>query len=103
PIKQAVLTDVQKATLEGSDIVLVPVGDKTVLDFEQAAKVATQLEPYIIIPHSYAIPGLKISFDKLDKFLKEMGSEAAEEDKLTVKKKDMMGDTTKLFILTPQR
>lgn len=103
PISQGQLTDVQKETFEGSDIVLVPVGGKTVLDFEQAAKTATQLEPYFIIPHSYAIPGLKINFDKLDKFLKEMGSEAVEQEKLSIKKKDMTGDVTKLFILTPQR
>src|SRR3989338_7802031 len=52
PIKQAHLTDEQKEVLEGSDIVLVPVGGKParttdgvqsggeILDFETAAKVA---------------------------------------------------------------
>jgi L-ascorbate metabolism protein UlaG (beta-lactamase superfamily) len=102
-VKQTHLSDAQKEVLESSDVVLVPVGNQKLLDFEQAAKIATQLEPYIIIPHTYNIPGLKLGFDKLEKFLKEMGGKADTEDKLTIKKKDLVGDSTKLFVLNPQR
>src|SRR3989344_9254916 len=65
-IKQGQLTDDQKETLEGSDIVLVPVGGKQILDFEVGAKIATQLEPFIIVPHSYKTSGLALNLDKLD-------------------------------------
>src|SRR3989338_4297083 len=51
PISQGSLTDEQKEMLEGSDIVLIPVGGKDILDFETATKIATQLEPFIIVPH----------------------------------------------------
>jgi len=103
PIKQTQLTDQQKETLEGSDIVLVPVGGKQILDFEIGAKIATKLEPFIVIPHSYKIPGLELNLDKLDKFLQEMGGKSQEDEKLTIKKKDLIGEQTTLMILKPQR
>jgi L-ascorbate metabolism protein UlaG (beta-lactamase superfamily) len=102
-LKQSQLTDEQKAIFEGSDIVLVPIGGKQVLDFETGAKIANQLEPYIVIPHSYKTPGLELSLDKSDKFLQEMGGKHTEEEKLTLKKKDLTGESTSLVILTPQR
>lgn len=103
PIKQSQLTDEQKQSFEGADIVLIPVGGKQILDYETATKIATQLEPFIIIPHSYKTPGLELSLDKLDKFLQEMGGKHTEEEKLTLKKKDLAGDATSLVTLTPQR
>ena len=102
PIKQAALTDEQKEIFEGADIVLVPVGGKQVLDFGDAAKIATGLEPFIIIPHSYSTPGLKLPLEKVDKFVKEMGK-SQESDKLTIKKKELVGESTSLMILTPNR
>jgi L-ascorbate metabolism protein UlaG (beta-lactamase superfamily) len=103
PIKQSQLSDLQKETFEGADIVLVPVGGKQILDFESAAKIATQLEPFIIIPHSYKTPGLSLSLDKMDKFLQEMGGKHQEMEKLTIKKKELAGESTSLIVLTPQR
>ena len=103
PIKQSQLTDTQKETLEGSDIVLIPAGGKQILDFESATKIATQLEPFVVIPHSYKIQGLTINLDKEDKFLKEMGGKHQEMEKLALKKKDLSGESTSLIILAPQR
>jgi L-ascorbate metabolism protein UlaG (beta-lactamase superfamily) len=103
PIKQTQLTDLQKETFEGADIVLVPVGGKQILDYENAAKIATQLEPFFVIPHSHKTPGLSLNLDKLDKFLKEMGGRHEEMDKLTIKKKELTGESTSLIVLSPQR
>ncbi|HEX5429967.1 MAG TPA: MBL fold metallo-hydrolase [Patescibacteria group bacterium] len=103
PIQQPALTDEQKELFEGADVVLVPVGGKQVLDFEQAAKIATGLEPFIIVPHTYMTAGLKLPFEKNDKFIKEMGSKTEEMEKLTIKKKDLVGETTQTVVLTPQR
>ncbi|MBI3952654.1 MAG: MBL fold metallo-hydrolase [Candidatus Doudnabacteria bacterium] len=101
--KQAPLTEQQKEALEGADMVLIPAGNKEALGFEDAAKIATQLEPFIVIPHSYKIAGLAGNFDKLDKFLQEMGGKHQELDKLTLKKKDLNGESTDLIVLTAQR
>jgi L-ascorbate metabolism protein UlaG (beta-lactamase superfamily) len=102
-VKQTTLTEEQKEILEGADIVLIPVGGKQIMDFESATKISTQLEPYIIIPHSYKISGLDINLEKVDKFLSEMGSKHEESDKLSIKKKDMISESTQLLVLTPQR
>ncbi|MBI2355986.1 MAG: MBL fold metallo-hydrolase [Candidatus Doudnabacteria bacterium] len=102
-VKQAVLDDKQKEILEGADIVLIGVGNDGVLNSEQAAKIATQLEPFLIIPHSFNIPGVKPHLDKVEKFIREMGGETRKEEKITIKKKDLVGDVTQVLILTPQR
>ncbi|MBI2607323.1 MAG: MBL fold metallo-hydrolase [Candidatus Doudnabacteria bacterium] len=103
PIQQTQLTEPQQQIMEGADIVLVPVGNKQVLDYESAARIATQLEPFIVIPHSFKIPKLDADLDKIDKFLKEMGSKSEEMEKLTIKKKDLSGEGSRLVILTPMR
>src|SRR5258708_1226411 len=103
PIKQASLTDEQKEVFEGADIVLIPVGGKQILDFEVGSKIAPQMEPFIIVPQSYNTPGIELNLDKLEKFLQEMGGKHTEEEKLTLKKKDLVGEQTQLVILTPQR
>jgi L-ascorbate metabolism protein UlaG (beta-lactamase superfamily) len=103
PIKQSQLTDEQKALFESADIVLVPVGGKQVLDFDVAAKIATGLEPYIIVPHSYKIQGLSLSLEKVDKFLQETGGKPEELEKLSLKKKDFVAETTNIIVLAPLR
>jgi L-ascorbate metabolism protein UlaG (beta-lactamase superfamily) len=103
PLKQGALTDEQKTIFEGADIVLIPCGGNQVLGFDDAAKIATNLEPFIIIPHSYKIPGLELALEKVDKFSQELGGKSTEEEKLTLKKKDLVGETTSLVILSPQR
>lgn len=102
-IKQSSLNESQKEILEGADIVLIGTGNGQVFNSEEAAKIATQLEPFFIIPHTYLIPGLKLNLDKIEKFVKEMGGEPLKEEKFTIKKKELAGDSTKLVILEPQR
>lgn len=103
PIKQGSLTDEQKEIFEGADVVLVPVGGKSVLDFGDAAKIATGLEPFLIVPHSYKTQGVTLPLESADKFLKEMGGKSETMDKLTLKKKDLTGESTQLVVLNPQR
>ena len=62
-------------------MLLVPVGGGNALNAEQAAEVITQLEPRLIIPMHYATPAYKpngAALDPVEKFLREMGVEAAE-------------------------
>lgn len=100
---QSQLTDEQREALEGADIVLVPIGGKDILDYEHAAKIATQLEPYYIVPHSYKTQGVTVPLDKLDNFIKEMGGKPTEAERITVKKKDFTAETTTVIVLEPQR
>lgn len=75
------LNDRAQEALNGADVLLVPVGGGNALNAEQAAQVIAQIEPRLIIPMHYATPAYKPNgseLDPVDKFLKEMGVEAAE-------------------------
>jgi L-ascorbate metabolism protein UlaG (beta-lactamase superfamily) len=96
--------EVRDQTLEelgDVDILLIPVGGKFTIDAEGAAKAIKKIEPKIVIPMHYKIPGLKIDLGGVDEFLKEMGTAKIEaQDKLTIKKKDLGEDEkTKVILL----
>jgi L-ascorbate metabolism protein UlaG (beta-lactamase superfamily) len=72
-----------RETISSPDILFVPVGGKGLLDAKSAAKLASSLEPKMIIPMDYDDASLKA-------FLKESGEEKAETvEKLTLKLKDI--------------
>ncbi len=78
------------------DILFVPIGGNGLLDAKSAAKLASTLEPKLIIPMDYDSASLK-------SFLKELGEEKAEEvDKLTIKKKDLEGKEGEVVVLSAQ-
>lgn len=84
------LTAEQIEKIDGADILMVPVGGTATIDGETAVEVINQIEPRIVIPMHYKIPGLNIKIDGVDVFLKEMGLPKKEAiDKLTIKKKDL--------------
>jgi len=79
--------------IDGPDILFVPVGGNGVLDAKQAAKLASSLEPKMIIPMDYDNASLKA-------FLKEIGEEKAEVvDKLTLKRKDLENKEGEVVVL----
>lgn len=75
-----------REAINSPDILFVPVGGKMsegMLDAKGAAKLASTLEPKMIIPMDYDDTSLKV-------FLKEIGEEKAEVvEKLTLKIKDL--------------
>ena len=96
------LDDVEAEAVSSPDVLLVPVGGNTSMNAAQAAEVVRQLEPRFVVPMHYAIPGLKLQLDPLDKFLKEMGLTAAEpQAKLVVQKSSGEYDT-KVVVLEPK-
>ncbi len=85
------------------DILILPVGGNTVMSASGASKVVNEIEPKIVIPSHYKMPGLIIDVDAMDKFIKEMGGKKEEMEKLTVKKKDLPEEGTKVVVLEPLR
>ena len=85
------------------DILILPVGGNTVLSASQAAKVVNEIEPKIVIPSHYKMNDLIIDVDAVDKFIKEMGGKKETMEKLTVKKKDLQEEGTKVIVLDPLR
>ena len=69
------LSEEQLSQIDETDILFIPVGGNYTIDAENAAKVVAQLEPRIVIPMHYQIPGLKAEVSGVEEFLKEMGAE----------------------------
>jgi L-ascorbate metabolism protein UlaG (beta-lactamase superfamily) len=77
---------------------MIPVGGKYTLGAKQAVEVISQLEPRIIIPMHYKVPGLKIDIESLDAFVKELGLTPTKEEKLKISKKELPAEDTELVI-----
>lgn len=80
------LTGEQREIIDEVDVLFIPVSSsEDVLNAYDANKLATKLEPSLIIPMDYDDNSLKM-------FLKETGKDNVEKvDKLTIKKKDIEG------------
>ena len=85
------------------DILILPVGGNTVLSAATASKVVSEIEPKIVIPSHYKMSDLILDLDSVEKFVKEMGGKKEDMEKLTLKKKDLQEEGTKLVILEPLR
>lgn len=84
------------------DIILIPIGGGEMLDGAQAVEVIKQVEPKIVIPMYYKLPGLKIKREELGIFLNKMEVKKPEEiDKLLIKSKELENweEEIKVYIL----
>lgn len=98
---QSQLTNEQREALGSVDILMIPVGSVYTMDAETAARITTALEPRIVIPMHYGLPKLSAKLEPVEGFLKEIGQKPESLPKLTVKKKDLAEDGTKVVVLTP--
>lgn len=97
---QKKLTDEQLEQIDEADILMIPVGGEATIDGEEAAEIINQIEPRIVIPMHYKIPGLDMKFAGVDDFLKEMGVGKKETvDKLTLKKKDLPQEDMEVVVM----
>ncbi|PIR13452.1 MBL fold metallo-hydrolase [Candidatus Falkowbacteria bacterium CG11_big_fil_rev_8_21_14_0_20_39_10] len=95
-----VLDNKQLEKLEGTDILLIPVGGNNyTIDAKKAVEVVSQIEPRIVIPMHYKTKGSKINVDGVEKFIKEMGIKPSEEEKLKITKRDLPQEDMELVIL----
>ena len=86
--------------LEGTDILLIPVGGVYTIGAKKAVEVVSQIEPRIVIPMHYSVPGLKIKLEGVDKFIKELGIKPTYEEKLKISKNDLPAEEMELVILS---
>ena len=94
------LDDTEAEAVASPDVLLVPVGGRSTMNAAQAAEVVRQLEPRYVVPMHFAIAGLKVQLDPIDRFLKEMGVTASEpQPKLSVQKSSVAEYETKVVVL----
>jgi L-ascorbate metabolism protein UlaG (beta-lactamase superfamily) len=89
--------------LNSVDILLVPVGGHTTLTASKAAEVIGLLEPKVVIPMHYQIPGLNLQLNGVTRFLKEMAIEAPEKQESLTISKSQLPEETQVFVLEPKQ
>lgn len=99
---QSVPSQTQIEALEQVNVLLVPVGGGNSLNAAQASELVSMLEPNIVIPMHYHLPGLKLELEDVDRFLKEMGvTDVRQESSIKVTLSNLP-EETETVLLTPR-
>ncbi len=94
------IVDAEREALEDIDILLIPVGGNSTINAKEAVAIISELEPKIVIPMHYALPGMPKGGDDVEKFLKEIAATKAERvSRLKITKKDLPTTETKIIVL----
>jgi L-ascorbate metabolism protein UlaG (beta-lactamase superfamily) len=97
------LTNEDLEKIDGVDILMIPVGGVYTIDAKKAQEVISQINPKIIIPMHYKIPGLKSNLDAVDKFCKEMGICNEPQDKLVIKKANIAEEEEEKVVILKKK
>lgn len=82
------------------DILLIPVGGKYTIDGKEAAEIARKIEPAIVVPIHFKVPGLKIDIADEKLFCSEAGNCSKEKiSKINLKKKDLEEKSMETLIM----
>lgn len=92
----------QIEALEQINVLLLPVGGGQSLNAAQAAELVSMLEPDIVIPMHYQLPGLKLNLDGVERFMKEMGVTDAQEMSSLKIAAGNLAEETEVILLTPK-
>jgi L-ascorbate metabolism protein UlaG (beta-lactamase superfamily) len=99
---EKVPSQTQIEDLEQVNILLLPVGGGNSLNAAQAAELVSMLEPSIVVPMHYKLPGLNLELDGVERFLKEMGAtEPVSESSLKITAGNLP-EETQIVLLTPR-
>ena len=84
------------------DVLLIPTGGGCTLDLERAAQMLQDLDPKIVIPMHYSIPGIAVQLAQVDTFLQLLGgSEVQSQPRLSVTASNLPPNM-RVTMLTPQ-
>ncbi|MFW5885004.1 MAG: MBL fold metallo-hydrolase [Patescibacteria group bacterium] len=83
------------------DVLMIPTGGKYTLDSKEAEEVIGQVDPKIIIPMHFKIPGLNLDINGSEKFSNEFGVKTEEVPKLVLKKNDLKDIENKVVLMSP--
>lgn len=93
------LSDDQIDEIGTVDVVLLPVGGTYTIDAGEAAEVVKALDPKIVIPMHYRLPGLKVDISEADDFISKIGLTPESVDSLDVSRLSLPEDGMRLVVL----
>jgi L-ascorbate metabolism protein UlaG (beta-lactamase superfamily) len=90
----------QIEALKDPDVLLIPAGGLCTIAPTEVAEIVSQLEPKLVVPMHYALPGVKLGLEPLDRFCREMGlqEEIRSQPKLSVTRGSLPDETTVLIL-----
>ncbi len=94
------LVDAELDALGDVDVLIVPVGGGDVLSATEASEAVAQIEPRIVIPSHFAMPGLKTTWKPVESFCSEIATKREDLAKLSVKKADLPVEDMQLIVLS---
>lgn len=91
------------STLGNIDVLMIPVGGQYTIDAKVAAEVVRAIDPRIVIPMHYKVPGLNLkTFSETSDekpFINELGYQVRTEKKLNVKAGTLSEDYQEIVVL----
>lgn len=97
-----VLDEKLESLIDGVDVLMIPVGNKDVINGKAAQKIVQQIEPNIVIPMHYKLPSLKPELSDNKDFLRELGAKKVKPvPKLNLKKKMISPEETEVIVFNP--
>ncbi|TSC63222.1 MAG: hypothetical protein G01um1014106_541 [Parcubacteria group bacterium Gr01-1014_106] len=90
-------------SLNGVDILFLPVGGGDTLDAEAAMRVVNAMEPRVVVPMHFRQDGWKVTekLQPVSAFLREIGSSKIDPvERFSVKKRDLSGEETTVVLFT---
>lgn len=97
-----VLNAAQVEAMSRVDILLIPVGGGATINAAQAAEVISLVEPKIIIPMHFRLPGSTSELEPVDRFLREMGVTNAEPQPKLVVVASALPESLQVVLLEPR-
>ncbi len=95
-----VLQEEEAGKLEDLDVLMLPVGGGGCLTAVQAVEMVNMIEPRLVIPLHFDLPGLKEPLGSVDVFCKLLsGAERQNVNKLKLAKKDLPSDKLVIAVL----
>lgn len=99
------LSDEEIEALNQVDVLLIPVGGNYTIDAAKAVEVINQIDPKIVIPMHYKIPGLTegIQIEGIENFSKQVGQTEGPLDSIKIIPKDLPAEEERKVIILRSR
>lgn len=95
------ISDKQLEEIFGIDILFIPIGGKDTIDGKKAMEIIRKIEPAIVIPMHYKLPGSAFDGDDEKIFCSIIGNCPKEKvAKLNIKKKDLEGKSMETVLMS---
>jgi L-ascorbate metabolism protein UlaG (beta-lactamase superfamily) len=94
------LTEKEVEALGDIDVLILPIGGKSVMDSKIASSIVGQIEPRLVIPSYGYADGSKVAFAGVEAFCKDIGFQIQEAGRAKITKSSLPDEDTQIIILS---